>query len=499
MSDKQQVHHERQKLDRAFVGGMAWTAGAKWLSQLISWPSVLITARFLSTADFGIVEMAGVYFIVTNVMAEFGIGMAVLQMQELDSAIVAQLNSVAFLSGLLAFGLSVAAAPLIAQFFHAPELHKLVIVTSLSFILTSFEAIPLGLLQRDMDYRRLSVAESLQAVITAVVSVTCAYSGWAYWSLIAGNLAGRAANVALIWYWRGVPFAIPRWKQVLAPLHFGMEIAVQRIAGSICGLSDGIVIGRTLTPSLLGMYRFAMNLASTPSDKIGALIMRVTGPLFARVQTDPDAIRRYFLIFSETLAMALFPLVLGLAVVAPEAVQLLLPPNWAGAAGPLRWLAIFMAVRTMAYLVNQLVTTLRLTRFGMWMTLLSLVVMPIAFIVGSRWGVSAIAAAWLVMSPVTVIPVAMKVFPAIRCTLRQYLGSLAPALAGSSVMLLAVIAFRSWWIPSHWPTFVRLSAEIAVGGCAYAAIIWGFYRARVMQYVRFFLQLRTTAGAVAAG
>ncbi len=498
MSDEQQVHHERHKLDRAFVGGMAWTAGAKWLSQLVSWPSVLISARLLSKADFGIVEMAGVYFIVTNVMAEFGIGMAVLQMQELDNAIVAQLNSVAFLSGLIAFGFSVAAAPLIAQFFHAPALHKLVIVTSLSFILTSFEAIPLGLLQRDMDYRRLSMAESLQAVITAVVSVACAYAGWAYWSLIAGNLAGRFGNVALIWYWRGVPFAIPRWRQVAAPLRFGMEIAGQRIAGSICALSDGIVIGRMLGPAPLGTYRIAMNLASTPSDKIGALIMRVTGPLFARVQTDPDAMRRYFLIFSETLAMALFPLVFGLAVVAPEAVQLLLGKNWASAAGPLRWLAIFMAVRTMAYLVNQLLTTLRLTRYGMWMTLLSLVVMPIAFFVGARWGISAIAAAWLVMSPITVLPVAMKVFPVIRCTLRQYLGSLAPAIAGSAVMLLAVLAFRSMWLPSHWPVFARLSAEIAVGACAYAAIIAGFYRARVMQYVRFFLQLRTTPEPVAA-
>jgi hypothetical protein len=113
--------------------------------------------------------------------------------------------------------------------------------------------------------------------------------------------------------------------------------------------------------------------------------------------------------------------------------------------------------------------------------------------------VSAIAAAWLVMSPVTVVPVAMKVFPVIRCTLRQYLGSLAPALAGSSVMLLAVLAFRFWSIPAHWPAFARLAAEIAVGAGAYASIIGGFYRARVMQYVRFFLQLRAAPAAVAAG
>src|SRR5579864_6830441 len=123
MSEVQHAHHERRKLDRAFVGGVAWTAGAKWLSQLLSWPAVVICARLLSPADFGIVEMAGFYFIVTNVVAEFGVGMAVLQMQELDTVIVAQLNTVALMTGFLAFGVSVAAAPLIAAFFRSPELN----------------------------------------------------------------------------------------------------------------------------------------------------------------------------------------------------------------------------------------------------------------------------------------------------------------------------------------------------------------------------------------
>src|SRR5579862_5568383 len=101
-------------------------------------------------------------------------------------------------------------------------------------------------------------------------------------------------------YWRPARFAVPSWKQVATPLQFGMEIAMQRIVGSVTNLSDSVVIGRTLGESPLGAYGLASNLASTPSDKIGALIMRVTGPLFARVQHDKDLLRRYFLIFTET-------------------------------------------------------------------------------------------------------------------------------------------------------------------------------------------------------
>ena len=486
---------ETKKLDRALVGGAAWTVGAKWLTQLISWPSVLITARLLSPGDYGLVEMAGFYFVVTNVMAEFGIGMAVLQMRELDRTVTAQLNTIAAMTGGLAFAVSVAAAPLIAAFFRAPALKHLVVVASLSFILTSLEAIPLGLLQRDMDYRRLSVAESVQAVVMACVSVGCAYAGMGYWSLVIGNLVGRAANIGLAIYWRPTPFAWPHRKQVAAPLRFGMEIAVQRIASSINGLSDVMVIGRTMGQSPLGAYRLASNLASTPAERIGTVIMRVTGPLFSRVQEDRDMMLRYFLIFSETLAMSAFPLLFGLAIVAPETVALLLGPKWAGASSPLRWLAIFMVVRTMTSLMHQLIPTLRLTRFGMWMSFISFVLMPVAFYVASSRGVGAVAAAWLLMSPITVLPVAAKVFSEIGCSVAQYMRALSPAVAGSAAMLLAILGLRWWLRLQGWP---GLMAEVTLGGVVYGGVLWVFFRERVMRFYRFFGGLRAPQSSAAA-
>ncbi|HWF07183.1 MAG TPA: lipopolysaccharide biosynthesis protein [Bryobacteraceae bacterium] len=478
---------EHKKLDRALVGGFAWTAGAKWISQAVSWPSVLITARLLSPSDYGLVELAGFYFIITNVMAEFGIGMAVLQMRELDASITAQLNTLAAMSGALAFCLSVALAPLIAAFFRAPALHVLVIVSSLSFILTSLEAIPLGLIQRDMDYRRLSITESVQALLTAVVSVACAYAGMGYWSLIAGNLIGRAGNISLAVYWRPVGYKWPRFREVAGPLRYGMETAVQRVVWAINALSDTLIIGRTMGPVPVGAYRLASNLASTPADKVGALIMRVTGPLFSRVQHDRELMLRYFLIFSETLAMSVFPLLIGLAIVAPETVNLLLKSKWDGAIAPLRWLAIFVPIRTLSYLVGQLLNTLRLTRFGMTMSLITFAVMPVAFYVASRWGVGAVAAAWLIMAPINTLPLFIKVCRSIHCGVLEYLNALLPAIVGSAVMLVTILLFRSRVQTHGWK---GLLSEVTIGGLAYGVTLWGFYRDRVMRFVRFFASFR---------
>jgi PST family polysaccharide transporter len=479
---------DTKSLDQAVVGGFAWTAGAKWLSQIVSYPAVLITARILSPSDYGLTEMAGFYFVVTNVVAEFGLGMAVLQMRELDMRVAAQLNTIATLSGVLAFLVSIAAAPLIASFFRAPALHRLVVVASLSFILTSTEAIPLGLLQRGLEYRRMSVAESVQALVTSVTSVLCALFGMAYWAIIIGNLSGRAANIALAVYWRPVGFAWPRLSSVKAPLRFGMEIAVQRIVGSINGLSDSVVIGRTMGQAPVGAYRIAAMLANTPAEKLGALLMRVTGPLFSKVQSDRPVMLRYFLIFSESLAISVFPLLVGLAIVAPEAILLILGPKWAAAAGPLRWLSVSVMFRALLALMVQLLTTLRLTRFGMWMSLVTFVLMPAAFYLASGNGVNAVAAAWIVMTPVTFFPIAIKVFRQIGCTLSEYLNALSPAIVGSVAILIAVLALRSQVKLAGWPGLIE---EIAVGGVAYVLVLFGLFRSRIMRFINFFRGLRT--------
>ncbi len=77
--------------------------------------------------------------------------------------------------------------------------------------------------------------------------------------------------------------------------------------------------------------------------------------------------------------------------------------------------------------------------------------------------------------------------------------SLIPAVSGSGAMLLAVAGLRLWWLPPHLTVLARLAAEVGVGGIAYVGILAAFHRVRIMQYFRFFLELRRSpAVAVAA-
>jgi len=485
MNQAREEHARR--LDRVFAGGLAWSAGSKAVTQLLSWASVLIAARLLSPNDFGLAGMAGAFLVVTNVLAEFGIGSAVLQMQELDRDVLSQIHTFACILCTVIFLAAEAASPMIASFFKSDRLLPVLLVNNLAFFLTGFQQVPLALMQREMDYRRISLAEAASASVQAVATIVGAFAGLGYWALIAGMVLGKFTGTALNYYWQPAHFRMPRWHKIAVPIKMGGQIAVSRLAWSGYTQSDGIIVGRVLGASALGTYQMALTLASAPAEKISTLIMRAAGPLFAKIQKEEELVRRYFLIILEAMALTVLPMMLGLALVAPDAIAVVLGSKWSAASAPLFWLALFVIVRTASVLCDQVLVSLRQTRFTMNMSLLNLAVMPTAFLVASHWGLNAVAASWLVLSRITILPMIVKLARSAQCSFQEIIAALMPALAGSAALLVAVAIVREWQSGSP---YAGLAAEILAGAACYCLVVFGPFRTKVLRYLRFVQSLR---------
>ena len=179
---------EHGKLDRAFAGGLAWTAGAKAMTQLFSWVSILVIARLLSPAEFGIMDMAGFFVGLTNILAEFGVGTAVLQMHELDRTALRQLNAASVAMCALAYGGVILTAPLMAAFFRVDALKLLIAVNGVGLLITGFQAVPMGLVEKDMDYRRALAGGRGAGFSAGGGQRRMRACGYGYWSFVVGRL-----------------------------------------------------------------------------------------------------------------------------------------------------------------------------------------------------------------------------------------------------------------------------------------------------------------------
>src|SRR5213083_297141 len=172
-----------RELDQSLLRGIAWTGGARWATQLLSWASTLVVARLLSPSDYGLVGMAMVYLGFVQLVNEFGLGAAIVTRRDLNEHQIARLGGFALLLGFGFVGLSgVVAAPM-ATFFKEPPVRWIVLASSLTFLTSALQILPRSLLTRDLDFRRLAWADGADALVVTCGTLLLAVLGLRYWAL----------------------------------------------------------------------------------------------------------------------------------------------------------------------------------------------------------------------------------------------------------------------------------------------------------------------------
>jgi len=436
-----------------------------WITQLITWGATLIVIRYLTPADYGLFAMAAIFLAFAELISEFA-GAAIVTKHDLSHAQIAQLNSLCVAFGGVAFAISSLAAYPSSVFFRAPELVWVLVATGSSFLIQGFAIVPLSLLTRELQFKSLALMRGIKGVVQASLMVILAVLGFGYWTLVIGGLLGVTLFASLVVLKRPHSFAWPHPRLIEDALAFSWHVLVTRISWYVQTHADFLVAGRIVGQTALGVYSIGWTVASMPLEKITALVGRVTFPFFASVQQDVPALRRYFLHLTEGLALATFGAGLGLALVAEDFVQLVLGSKWAAAVFPLQILAVSTSFRAVDPLLFHILYVTGRSRFNMRYGIVAGILLPVSFYLGSRWGISGIAAMWLVVYPILTIPLYWRVLNDLRLTVREYLGALLPALQASLIMATTVLVIRMT-LPTSMSLSLKLGSEIIGGAGVY--------------------------------
>jgi PST family polysaccharide transporter len=467
---------------------MAWTAAAKWSSQLISWAAFVVVTRLLVPSDFGLVGMALVYCGLLQVVTN-AFGTAVTTLRDLTGEQLAQLNTVASMFGFLACLVSCGLAIPLGHFFRSPRLPLVIVVTSTMFLVSGLRTIPYSLLYREMRFRLLSILDAVQVVAQALTMLALAWLGFGYWTLVLGNIVGAAILAALHISWRPDRFARPRFSSIKKAVTFSRHIMVSSLSWYGYSNADFLVAGRVLGQAALGAYTLAWTLATIPLEKVNAIVSNVSYAHFSAVQKDSAALRRYLRILTESVSLIIFPATLGLGLVAGDFVLLFLGKNWENAIVPLKVLAVLVTFRSLVHMLVSILNVTGESRFVMRTMQFALILMPTAFYVGSWWGPVGIAYAWVVAYPVIALCFYRRTFQKIKMPWRDYLGAIRPALTGCLIMAVTVEIVKRTLSPS-FPLSVRFGLEVLAGATAYVLTLTVFHHDRFSVFWNFIKALR---------
>ena len=441
----------------------------KWGAQVVAWASTLIVARLLTPDDYGIVGMATVYLGLANLISEFGVGTTVITLRDLTDDEIAQLNGFAVLLGIAGFLISCAAAVPLGIFFKSPKLPWVVIVMSTTFLISAFQSVPLALLQKELQFKLVSMIDGARAFTVAIVAVIFAVAGMRYWTLVIAGIASAIIGTGLALAKRRHRIAMPRPRTLRHVLTFSGHVITGRVSWYTYSNSDFVVSGRLLGQQALGAYTVAWNLATVPVEKITGILNSVTPALYSAVQHDKAALRRYMLTLVEGVGLITLPLSVGLGLVSREFVLVFLGKKWEAAIVPLMFLAFYASVRSLIPIIWAILNVVGDSAYNMWSSICMAIVLPCAFIVGSHWGNAGIAAAWMIGFPIVAVPVSNRVFKKIELRWIEFFRVLMPAITGCLLMSVAVLSIKHA-VLARFSLPLQLAVLVLVGALSYCLV-----------------------------
>jgi PST family polysaccharide transporter len=181
---------------------LAWSLLGEATTRLVAPLVLLVLARLLVPADFGVVAAATVLVSFSQTLADAGLGRAIVQRADrVDESSTTAFWMNLVLAGAVMLAL-VAAAPAIATFFRDARITDVVRVLALQVPLAAMCTVQVARLQRELAFKELFVVRLATAALPALVSIPMALHGHGYWALVAGTLVGQLLQVATL-CWRG--------------------------------------------------------------------------------------------------------------------------------------------------------------------------------------------------------------------------------------------------------------------------------------------------------
>jgi O-antigen/teichoic acid export membrane protein len=357
--------------------------------------SVVILARLLTPADFGIVTMVTTFSLLLRSFGLNGFMEFIMQREDITESLASNLFWINLGIGTVLTLAFAGSGRLLALFYHNSTVIHVTQGMSLTIGIGCVGYIHVGLLQRAMQFRSTAIINFAALLSYVIVSIFLAVAGWHYWSLVWGCVVQMVVASGGAWLTcRWIP-SRPRYAAgTRSGLKFAMSVYSRFAFGYFTRNVDNLLVGWRFGAPALGFYKKAYDLFVLPQTQLLAPIGAVAVSALSRVNRDRELFERYFLRAVSVLALVGMGIGADFALVGGDLIRFLFGPGWDEAG---RIFALFGPGIGVMFLYNTQgwihLSIGRPDRWLRWGLLEFMFTVPL-LILGLRWGPSGVALAW---------------------------------------------------------------------------------------------------------
>ena len=346
-------------LRKSTESGFKWSAAERSLNQGLTFVIQILLARILGPNEFGPLAIALIFFYLTEIFVDSGLGQSLIQAKSISKVDVATVFYSNLLISIVCYLVLWACAPHIANLYNEPIISPVSRWIFLNLIMSAFARTQMSLLNREMKFKKLFYITTPAILISGIVGLAMAFYGFGVWALVVQMNLRFAINATLLWvfsdrnHFPNLAFSFSSLKKLGS---FGIYIFASDLIYKGSQHFYGLIIGKAFSIEQLALYNRANGFQKTPTGVLAQVFGRVLFPVFSRIQEDNEKIVKALRYGMPVLSCVIFPSMVFLMASSEPFIRTILSEKWLESAD---YLIVFPIVGMLFPLSAVLLTVIR--------------------------------------------------------------------------------------------------------------------------------------------
>lgn len=377
------------------IQGFGWHTVFKVTTTGLSALKIIIVARILSPADFGLFSLVTIALGLTEAATETGVNITLLQTKRSISYFLDTAWVIAIVRGLVIALIMGLASLIMRQYYGEPALLPLITLAAFVPLVKGFINPNIVSLQKKLLFFWDSAYRISLVIVETVVAVGLVLFFKSVFGLIFAMIVSALFEVSVSFiFFRLRPtfnYKSTRAKEVFDQMKW---LNISSVLGYLHENLDNMLIGKLAGTTNLGYYHNAYALSHKPNYELSQSVHHSTLPVYTRINQSSRRLARAFL-KSSLSSFALFCVASSPFFIFPELIAWLLGPQWNPAIPLIRPLVVAgllqsLSMLTYTFLIAQQkykTMNLHLASTTLTMALLIIIFVPMYGLIGGVWAV----------------------------------------------------------------------------------------------------------------
>ena len=314
---------------KQFINGASWKIVGDFSVKGITFLVSIALMRILTADDYGLIALTNVFTSLSDLLIEGGFSTALIRKEKIEESDYSSVLSISIVLATVLYAIIFLIAPYASNYYNEPLLTPVLRAIGLTLFLQAFTSVRTAIINRNMQFKLLSICNAAGSVASGIIGIAAAYCGLGVWALVIQRLSQMFITNLLIFMKVKLKFRfridLGRLKEILG---FSIGVVGSSLLNYLGGSIYSVVIGKRYSVSDLGYYDKAGQLPMQLSLYTFGSMSSVLLPTLASYQNDIQRVKEISRKVVRMTSYIIFPMMIGLLCVAKEITVVLFSDTW---------------------------------------------------------------------------------------------------------------------------------------------------------------------------